>query len=70
MREVMHRLDDTRMGLLVLPPDRRSVPVTAIDSLTSRLHWRSHFMQKLESEPELEIRSFHPLHEAARRATP
>jgi deoxyribodipyrimidine photo-lyase len=70
VREVMHRLDDTRMGLLVLPPDRRSVPVTAIDSLTSRLHWRSHFMQKLESEPELEIRSFHPLHEAARRATP
>jgi deoxyribodipyrimidine photo-lyase len=40
-----------------------------VDSLISRLHWRGHFMQKLESEPELEIRSFHPAHQAARVST-
>jgi deoxyribodipyrimidine photo-lyase len=26
----------------------------------SRLHWRDHFTQRLESEPELEFRSLHP----------
>lgn len=67
VREVMHRLDDARTLLLATPPDRRLIPVTAIDSLLSRLHWRSHFMQKLESEPELEVRSFHPHHEVVRR---
>jgi deoxyribodipyrimidine photo-lyase len=46
------------------------IPVTALDSLVSRLHWRGHFMQKLESEPELEIRSFHPLHQQSRTPTP
>jgi deoxyribodipyrimidine photo-lyase len=31
-----------------------------IDSFIARLHWRSHFMQKLEDEPELERRALHP----------
>jgi len=26
-----------------------------------RLHWQSHFMQKLESEPEIEFKAMHPL---------
>jgi len=26
-----------------------------------RLHWQSHFIQKLESEPEIEFRAMHPL---------
>ncbi len=29
-------------------------------SFISRLHWRDHFMQKLESEPEIEWRDMHP----------
>ena len=41
----------------------------AVQSLTSRLHWHCHFIQKLESEPELERRAAHPANEAARRPT-
>ena len=29
-------------------------------SIDSRLHWHCHFIQKLESEPELEKREYHP----------
>jgi deoxyribodipyrimidine photo-lyase len=31
-----------------------------------RLRWRSHFMQKLEDEPEIETRSFIPAYDALR----
>ncbi len=46
-----------------------AVPRTATDSLISRLHWHCHFIQKLESEPQMEHRSVHPAHERARVAT-
>ncbi len=69
VREVLQRLYAARRSLLESPPDLRAVPVTALDSLIARLYWRGHFMQKLESEPELELRSLHPLHQSARRAT-
>ncbi len=46
-----------------------AVPLTAIDSLISRLHWHCHFIQKLESEPQMEHRSVHPVHERTRMAT-
>ncbi len=69
VREVLQRLHAARRSLADAPPTARAVPVTALDSLIARLHWRSHFTQKLESEPELEIRSFHPAHEGARTTT-
>jgi deoxyribodipyrimidine photo-lyase len=69
VREVLRRLYAARRSLAEAPPGHRAVPVTAVDSLVARLHWRSHFMQKLESEPELEIRSFHPAHQGARTLT-
>jgi deoxyribodipyrimidine photo-lyase len=69
VREVLQRLYEARRSALEVPPEHRQVPVTALDSLIARLHWRSHFMQKLETEPELEIRSFHPAHEAVRIMT-
>jgi deoxyribodipyrimidine photo-lyase len=69
VREILNRLYAARLQLAASPPENRALPVTAIDSLVSRLHWRSHFMQKLESEPELEMRSFHPLHQSARLTT-
>ncbi|MEM7059603.1 MAG: deoxyribodipyrimidine photo-lyase/cryptochrome family protein [Pseudomonadota bacterium] len=37
-----------------------------IDSFKSRLHWRCHFMQKLEDEPEIEHRCMHPAFEGLR----
>ncbi len=38
----------------------------SIDSFAARLHWRCHFMQKLEDEPEIEHRCMHPLYEGLR----
>ncbi len=70
VREVLQRLYAARRALVDAPQGLRSVPVTAVDSLIARLHWRGHFMQKLESEPELEIRAFHPVHQGARTPTP
>lgn len=37
-----------------------ATPVRALRSFESRLHWQGHFMQKLESEPGIEFRPFHP----------
>jgi len=70
VREVLQRVYAVRQQLAAMPAPQRPVPVTAVQSLIARLHWRGHFMQKLESEPELERRAFHPLHEAARLSTP
>jgi len=36
-----------------------ATPVRALQSFESRLHWQGHFMQKLESEPDLEFRNTH-----------
>ncbi|MEM8597667.1 MAG: deoxyribodipyrimidine photo-lyase/cryptochrome family protein [Pseudomonadota bacterium] len=38
----------------------------SIDSFIARLHWRCHFMQKLEDEPEIEGRCMHPVYEGMR----
>ncbi len=38
----------------------------ALTSFQSRLAWRDHFMQKLEDQPAIELRSLHPGTEAAR----
>lgn len=69
VRELLQRLAAARARLADLAPSDRPVPLTAIDSLVARLHWRGHFMQKLESAPDLELRAFHPIHEAGRTAT-
>ncbi|MEM6973670.1 MAG: FAD-binding domain-containing protein [Pseudomonadota bacterium] len=38
----------------------------SIDSFIARLHWRCHFMQKFEDEPEIEHRCMHPVYEGLR----
>jgi deoxyribodipyrimidine photo-lyase len=40
----------------------------AMDSFTDRLHWRCHFMQKLEDEPRIEFQSFIPAYDTLRAA--
>jgi deoxyribodipyrimidine photo-lyase len=40
-------------------PDQRRM-LLSLKSFESRLHWRCHFIQKLESEPEIELRCLHP----------
>ena len=69
VREVLQRVTMARARFSGLNPQERPIPLTAIDSLVARLHGRGHFMQKLESEPDLERRAFHPVHEAGRAMT-
>ena len=38
----------------------------SINAFLSRLHWRSHFIQKLEDEPSIELQSFIPLYDDIR----
>ena len=66
IREVLARTHAERAALSEIPPGERPVPLTAVDSLISRLHWHCHFIQKLESQPDMEVRSLHAAHEAAR----
>jgi len=42
------------------------MPKVAARSFLSRCHWHCHFIQKLESEPEIEWRAFNPLCEDLR----
>jgi deoxyribodipyrimidine photo-lyase len=58
IREVVHALEATRRTLRTLPEDH--VPAgsfAGMKSFESRLHWHCHFIQKLEDEPEIELRN-------------
>jgi deoxyribodipyrimidine photo-lyase len=70
IRETLQRCYLERRQLNSIGEQSGNIPLTAIDSLVARLHWHCHFIQKLESEPELEWRAQHPIHEAARKPSP
>jgi deoxyribodipyrimidine photo-lyase len=38
----------------------------AIGAFVERLHWHCHFIQKLESQPDLEVRNAHPAYDGLR----
>ncbi len=60
IREVMHKVWKTRSALQALPEPARPRGVLAgLKSFESRLHWHCHFIQKLESEPEIEMQNVH-----------
>jgi deoxyribodipyrimidine photo-lyase len=42
----------------------------ALSSFSGRLHWHCHFMQKLEDEPELEVRNLHRAYDGMRPSEP
>ncbi len=62
-RQVWHAV---RARLADLDPDDPESPrwERSLGAFVSRLHWRDHFAQRLESEPELEFRSPHPCYRA------
>ena len=64
MREVLQAAE-ARLATESRPGWRASLA-----SFTSRLRWHCHFMQKLESEPEIEFRSLHPAYRSFRRDDP
>lgn len=61
-REVVQALDIRRR--------QAEGPKRALRGFSSRLAWRDHFMQKLESQPEIETRCLHPVYEGLRPRVP
>jgi len=61
IREILERLSQARESLSGgdLSAKAQTQWRQSLKSFESRLHWHCHFIQKLESEPELEFRSAH-----------
>jgi len=64
MREVVQA---TREQLAALPPQAQRHRL-GLQGFVSRLYWHCHFIQKLESEPELEWRNLHRGYDGLREA--
>ncbi len=64
MREVVQA---TRLKIHSLPGDAKRQR-QGLQSFSSRLYWHCHFIQKLESEPELEWRNLHRGYDGLREA--
>lgn len=61
LREVLHAMWRARQQWAAESDHpHRAMMLASLKSFESRLHWRCHFMQKLESEPEIEFRCLHP----------
>lgn len=69
IREVLQRSFAERQHVVQLPPEHCAIELRSVDSFIARLHWHCHFIQKLESEPEIEWRSMHQAFDAARTKT-
>lgn len=66
MREVVQASRDRRTWANEIPhmfPSRLNAGLIGFES---RLHWHCHFMQKLESEPEMEFENLHHAHDNMR----
>lgn len=61
-REVVQALEQRRRQV--------DAPKRALRGFSSRIAWRDHFMQKLESQPEIETRCLHPFYEELRPRSP
>jgi deoxyribodipyrimidine photo-lyase len=64
LREVVQA---TRAQLAQLPPEAKRQRL-GLQGFVSRLYWHCHFIQKLESEPELEWRNLHRGYDGLREA--
>ena len=66
LREVAQATQRQQAELKRLEGDKPKNWRASMASFTKRLHWRSHFMQKLESEPRLEFQNLHPAYDGLR----
>ncbi len=70
LREVVLRTRRRQSELKALPVARRGEWLRALGGFEARLHWHCHFIQKLESQPDLEFRELHPLTAGLRSSDP
>lgn len=66
MKEVVQKTRQRQQALAALGAHAPRGIASGLRAFESRLHWHCHFMQKLESEPELEFRNLHPAHDRLR----
>ena len=66
LREVVQATRTRITELRQTPADPHPVSIRALQAFVGRLHWHCHFIQKLEDEPELEIRNAHPAYDGLR----
>jgi deoxyribodipyrimidine photo-lyase len=66
MREVVQRAYNDLSALKSVPLDHQPISPRGLNAFIARLHWHCHFIQKLESEPEMEWRDLHPAFREAR----
>jgi deoxyribodipyrimidine photo-lyase len=60
IKELMHKIWKTRAQLQSASNEESSSRVLAsLKSFESRLHWHCHFIQKLESQPNIEMQNMH-----------
>ncbi|MBV6656240.1 MAG: deoxyribodipyrimidine photo-lyase/cryptochrome family protein [Devosiaceae bacterium] len=60
MRETVQAAYKAKRDLAAIPPAARSIGIDDVNSFIARLHWHCHFIQKLETEPQIENRDLHP----------
>ncbi len=65
IRQVLDALGEVRRRWSEDDERPRNV-LPSLKSFESRLHWHCHFIQKLESEPQIEVRNLHPAYEGIR----
>ncbi len=58
MRQIVHATRQRQAQLRVAAPTIRGAWLRSLRAFDSRLHWHCHFIQKLESEPEIESECF------------
>ena len=66
MRECYQATVRRQEEVAALPKEQRGQWAEALQSFVGRLHWHCHFMQKLETEPELEWRPMARAYEGLR----
>lgn len=66
MRELVQATRDRRTWANEVPHMFPSSLNAGLIGFESRLHWHCHFMQKLESEPEMEFENLHHAHDGMR----
>jgi len=70
MREVVRHSRHCRDRLQARSSQGRGQWLRALRGFEARLHWHCHFIQKLESQPDLEFRELHPLTAGLRPSNP
>ena len=68
MREVVQATENSMHELMASDVALHQRQAKSLASFLSRLHWHCHFIQKLESEPELEMQNLHRAYDGLREA--